>query len=110
VLSYASRRPRLLPRPDSLVFVLTAAFLLLAVASPLLFLTINGLRTAPLGPPGEFSFQNWRELFRLPWYWSVLVRSLLVALAAAALAAILSTALAWLIVRTNLGLWPRPVD
>lgn len=76
----------------------------LLVLYPLAMLVVGSLFTGRPGDLGDFTFQNFVDSWRFPWYWPTILRTVGTGAAAVAVASLISVPLAWIASRTDFPL------
>lgn len=77
---------------------------IILVLFPLVFLLYGSFSSAPPGGGGRFYLDNYRELFKLPWYWQALKNSLICAVSSTVISSFLGIVMGWIVSRTNVPL------
>jgi iron(III) transport system permease protein len=90
-----------LSQPVSWVFLIVGGIIAFLSLYPTFFLFYGSLTDAPLGVPGNFTFQNYVRAYTDPEAYPLLLNSFIFGIGASGLSIIFALTLAWITIRTN---------
>ncbi len=96
-----SRIGLFLSQPVNWVFLAVGSIIAFLSLYPTFFLFYGSLTDAPLGVPGNFTFNNYVRAYSDPEAYPLLLNSFLFGVGASGLSLIFSLTLAWITIRTN---------
>jgi iron(III) transport system permease protein len=96
-----SRIGAFLSQPVSWVFLIVGGIIAFLSLYPTFFLFYGSLTDAPLGVPGQFTFQNYVRAYTDPEAYPLLLNSFIFGIGASGLSIIFALTLAWITIRTN---------
>ena len=99
--SFFTRVRQFLSTPVSWVFLGVAGILGFLSLYPTAFLIYGSFTDAPLGVPGQFTFQNYVRAYSDPSAYPLVLNSFIFGIGASGMSVILASALAWITIRTN---------
>jgi iron(III) transport system permease protein len=96
-----SRIGAFLSQPVSWVFLIVGGIIAFLSLYPTFFLFYGSLTDAPLGVPGQFTFQNYVRAYTDPEAYPLLLNSFIFGIGASGLSITFALTLAWITIRTN---------
>ena len=96
-----SRIGAFLSQPVSWVFIVVGGIIAFLSLYPTFFLFYGSLTDAPLGVPGNFTFQNYVRAYTDPEAYPLLLNSFVFGIGSSGLSIIFALTLAWITIRTN---------